>query len=156
MGVSALYLAFDHSQRHPNVWAKYAHLGKTGVAFDNLSTHAHDKMSGCDIRPVKDAFRAASGHLYRMISSSSTRLYRRLLRDARKFPVKPIRRKLAYNYREMFDLYREESDPQKIGQLLEDGEAAIRVLKWVRGLPQVVLTVIAATRSKGFGKQFTI
>ena len=84
-----------------------------------------------------------------MIPSSGTRLYRRLLRDIRKFPVKPIRRKLAYNYREMFDLYREESDPQKLGQLLENGEAAIRILKWVRGLPQVLfVTVITAAGSR--------
>ena len=125
-----------------NVW-QILHFQKiSGVCLNNLSTHAH---LVADIESVKEALCTASGHLYRMISSSSTRLYRRLLRDARKFPVKPIGRKLAYNYREMFDLYREENDPQKIGKLLVDGEAAIRVLKWVRGLPQVVLIVIAAT-----------
>ena len=64
-------------------------------------------------------------------------LYRELLRDARAFPLAPIRRKLEYNYREMFDLHRPVSCPEKQEELLGDGKAALRVLRWLKGLPQV-------------------
>lgn len=64
-------------------------------------------------------------------------LYRRLLRDARAFPVPPIRRKLEYNYKEMFVLQRDEKDPERLQELMKAGEAALRVLRWMRHLPQV-------------------
>lgn len=67
----------------------------------------------------------------------SIHLYRKLLRDARHFPVLPIRRKLRYNYREMFDLHREETCSQNIKELMQAGHAALRVLAWLKSLPEV-------------------
>ena len=72
-----------------------------------------------------------------MVNINSINLYRKLLRDARAFPLPPIRRKLEYNYREMFDLHRTESCLAKQEELLGDGKAALRVLRWLKGLPQV-------------------
>ena len=72
-----------------------------------------------------------------MLHNRSLQLYRRLLRDARAFPVPPIRRKLEYNYKEMFDLHRDERNPESISELMLAGEAALRTLKWLRDLPQV-------------------
>ena len=73
-----------------------------------------------------------------MANRTSIRLYRQLLRDARAFPLPPIRRKLEYNYREMFDLHKTESCPAKQQELLGDGKAALRVLRWLKALPQVI------------------
>jgi hypothetical protein len=72
-----------------------------------------------------------------MATQRAINLYRKLLRDARTFPVPPVRRKLEYNYREMFDLHRAEPCSAKQEELIDDGEAALRVLKWMRLLPSV-------------------
>lgn len=70
-------------------------------------------------------------------------LYRTLLRDARKFPVGPVSRKLEYNYREMFELYRDEKSTEKISELMQAGKAALRILHWLKCLPEVTLWNIA-------------
>jgi len=72
-----------------------------------------------------------------MALRNSIQLYRKLLRDARKFPLPPIRRKLEHNYREMFDLHKTETCSSKQEELLGDGEAALRVLHWLKTLPPV-------------------
>ena len=71
-----------------------------------------------------------------MPQSNALQLYRRLLRDAQAFPVPPITRKLKYNYKEIFDLHRDEKDPERLMELKEAGEAALRVLRWLKHLPQ--------------------
>ena len=63
-------------------------------------------------------------------------LYRQMLRDAGQFPILPIRRKLLYNYREMFDLHRLETSPEAIEKLVQAGHAAMRVLAWLKSLSQ--------------------
>lgn len=70
---------------------------------------------------------------------SALGLYRRLLRDAHHFPVAPIKRKLLYNVREMYDLHKQETDLAEIERLIGDGEAALRVLSWMKSLPEVCL-----------------
>lgn len=95
------------------------------------------------IRPWPACLTAVSASLlclyriHKMLHNRSLQLYRRLLRDARAFPVPPIRRKLEYNYKEMFDLHRDESNAERISELMLAGEAALRTLKWLRNLPQV-------------------
>ena len=42
-----------------------------------------------------------------------------------------------YNYKEMFELYRHETDPSRLDSLREDSEASLRVLRWLKELPKV-------------------
>lgn len=70
--------------------------------------------------------------------SESLQLYRKLLRAVNDIPVKPIQRKLIYNIRQLFDLYRLPQPDTELNQLHRDAEAAIQVLKWFRNLPQVL------------------
>lgn len=69
--------------------------------------------------------------------ASSLHLFRRLAREAVKFPVKPVGRKVLVNVRELFQLYRDEKDPAVLATLHEDGAAALRVLDWLKSLAQV-------------------
>lgn len=69
---------------------------------------------------------------------SSIQLYRQLFRAAKAFPVQPVGRKIAYNCRELFDWYRQESRPEELQSLHEDAHAALRVISWMRTLPEVV------------------
>lgn len=78
---------------------------------------------------------------------SSVKLYRDLLRAARTFPVRPVGRKIAYNCRELFDWYRNESRPVELTRLQCDGEAALRVIGWMRQLPQVGENALRFTTS---------
>lgn len=64
-------------------------------------------------------------------------LYRALIRAARSLSVKPVGRKIAYNCREVFEIYRFETDPDTIRKLREDGKAVLRVISWLQGLPSV-------------------
>lgn len=69
--------------------------------------------------------------------SESLQLYRKLLRAVNGIPVRPIQRKLSYNIRQLFDLYRLPQPGTELTQLHLDAEAAVQVLKWFRNLPQV-------------------
>ncbi len=51
--------------------------------------------------------------------------------------MKPVRRKIAYNCREVFEIYRDETDPDLIKDLRDDGAAALRVISWLKSLPPV-------------------
>lgn len=98
------------------------------------------------------SFVLASAHLKRRLSQDITndsplmwnytaiRLYRAILRQARSsvFP-KPVARKVAYNARVLFDLYRNTSDKSQLQLLYGDAEAAVRVLKWFGGIPEVLI-----------------
>ena len=70
---------------------------------------------------------------------SGTVLYRRILREARTFPVGPVRRKVVYNARELFELYKKEDSTEKLRELAEGGESAIRVIAWLKQVPKVYL-----------------
>lgn len=50
--------------------------------------------------------------------------------------MRPVGRKIAYNCRELFNWYRNESRPEELIRLRCDGEAALRVIGWMRQLPQ--------------------
>ena len=67
----------------------------------------------------------------------SLRLYRELLRAARSFPVPPVARKLESNIKEVVQAFVDEKDVDKVCALHEDGHAALRVIAFLRGLPQV-------------------
>jgi len=67
----------------------------------------------------------------------SLRLYRDLLRAARSFPVPPVARKLESNIKEVSGTHLDERDPDKVCELREDGHAALRVIAFLKGLPQV-------------------
>ncbi len=69
----------------------------------------------------------------------SLALYRKLVRSASQFPVKPVGRKVLYNIREVFEIYRKEAQQDKIIHLQGRGEAALRVLAFLRHLPEVRL-----------------
>lgn len=71
------------------------------------------------------------------MSRSSIAVYRQLLRSAACFPVKPVARKLKFNIREVFRVHREEKSPTKITKLHGDAEAALRVLAFLKELPEV-------------------
>jgi hypothetical protein len=64
-------------------------------------------------------------------------IYRTLIRAARSFPVRPVGRKIEYNCREVFEVYRGETDTQLIAALEEDAAAALRVIRWCESLPPV-------------------
>ena len=67
----------------------------------------------------------------------SLRVYRDLLRAARSFPVQPVARKLKSNIKEVSGVFLDERDPDKVCGLHEDGRAALRVIAFLKGLPQV-------------------
>ena len=67
----------------------------------------------------------------------SLRLYRELLRAARSFPVPPVARKLESNIKEAVQAFVDEKDVDKVCAMHEDGYAALRVIAFLRGLPQV-------------------
>ena len=67
----------------------------------------------------------------------SLRLYRDLLRAARSFPVQPVAKKLESNIKEVSGAFIDERDPDKVCGLHEDGRAAVRVIAFLSGLPQV-------------------
>ena len=71
-----------------------------------------------------------------MSSAASAALYRRILKEARHLRCEPARRKIAFNTRQLFLFYRGSSDPAQLQALREDGEAAVRTLRWLRDLPE--------------------
>ena len=73
------------------------------------------------------------------MQSASLVLYRKLVRSASQFPVKPIARKVLYNIREVFEAHREEKQHQKILYLQGNAEAALRLLATLRHLPEVCI-----------------
>jgi hypothetical protein len=68
---------------------------------------------------------------------TSLALYRKLVRSASQFPVKPVGRKVLHNIREVFEVHREEKKHNKIFHLQGNAEAALRVLAFLRHLPEV-------------------
>ncbi len=69
--------------------------------------------------------------------SQSLHLYRELHRTAGRLPVDPVRRKLKYNIRQLFDLYRLDQSSGQLADLHQDAEAAIEVIHWFNCLPKV-------------------
>ena len=51
--------------------------------------------------------------------------------------MKPVSRKLHHNIREVYEIYKEENSSEKIERLHGDGEAALRVIAFLRHLPEV-------------------
>lgn len=72
------------------------------------------------------------------MSRQSLALYRRLLLTLRDSPVPaPVQRKVKYNARQLWGLYSKVNDPEAIASLHGEARAAVRVLRWLKGLPQV-------------------
>lgn len=69
--------------------------------------------------------------------SRSIQLYRSLIATASEIPVLPVQRKLKYNIRELFDLYKPVQSSDEIADLHKDAEAAIEIIKWLKHLPEV-------------------
>ena len=80
-------------------------------------------------------------HVLRMSGQqqSGLHLFRRLARAAVAIPSRPVGRKVLFNLRELFLLYRHERDPSVLATLREDAAAALRVLTWLRSLAEVLL-----------------
>ena len=72
---------------------------------------------------------------------ASLALYRKLLRAVKDFPVVPVARKLHHNIREVFEVHKAEQDPSYIERLHSDGGAALRVIAFLRHLPQVLCNI---------------
>lgn len=64
-------------------------------------------------------------------------LYRRLLREARALPG-PVFRKVTENTRQLFDRHRGTAEGERLQRAYADGEAAVRVLRWLAHLPEVI------------------
>lgn len=71
--------------------------------------------------------------------NQGVQLYRALLRSLRQADAlpAPLKSKAAFNVRQLFEFYRNRADPTTAESLLEDGRAALRLLQWLRTLPQV-------------------
>ena len=74
------------------------------------------------------------------MSDSVLGVYRRLVREARTFPIGPVGRKIQYNVRQLFEHHKEERRPEHLERLREDCEAALRIIAWLRCLPEVCCT----------------
>lgn len=89
---------------------------------------------------TRSTSRTTLGHCARAshhCMSESLRLYRILHRAINQLPVAPIQKKLRYNTRQLFDLYRSPQTTADLQQLHSDTRAAIEILTWFRKLPQV-------------------
>lgn len=71
-----------------------------------------------------------------MFGVSAIRLYRSLLREIRGLREAPLRRKLRYNARQLWEAHREERDPQALAALQGEAAAAVRVVRWLQALPK--------------------
>ena len=80
--------------------------------------------------------------------SRSIQLYRALIAAADEVSVGPVQRKLKYNIRELFDLYKPVRSSEHVAELHKDAEAAIQVIKWFKHLPEVVATDAIACKPK--------
>ena len=78
--------------------------------------------------------------------SRSIRLYRDLIAAANEISVRPVQRKLKYNIRQLFDLYKPVQSHDQLAELHKDAEAAIQVIKWFKLLPEVVAICASACR----------
>eukprot|EP00163_Fabomonas_tropica_P031979 TRINITY_DN780_c0_g4_i1.p1 TRINITY_DN780_c0_g4~~TRINITY_DN780_c0_g4_i1.p1 ORF type:complete len:109 (-),score=15.00 TRINITY_DN780_c0_g4_i1:214-540(-) len=65
--------------------------------------------------------------------------YRSLLREARRFPESRTSRKLPWNIREVFELYRYENDEERIQMLLQDASKGEHVIQQLRTLPPEIM-----------------
>jgi hypothetical protein len=66
----------------------------------------------------------------------SLSLYRSLVREAHKLDALPVQRKLCYNAKQLWSFYSRVQDPDRLHQLHEEAQAAVRVVRWLRELPQ--------------------
>lgn len=62
--------------------------------------------------------------------------YRSLLRQLRALEPAPLRRKLLYNARALWEAHRGEGDPTRLAALYEEAAAAERVARWLQSLPR--------------------
>ena len=97
-----------------------------------VCTSASDRTS--DSSTADTYVRRMSGQ-----QQSGLYLFRRLARAAVAIPSEPVGRKVLFNLRELFLLYRHERDPSVLATLREDAAAALRVLTWLRSLAEVSL-----------------
>lgn len=59
---------------------------------------------------------------------SAIALYRQSLRVLRDLPVAAVRRKMAYNIRELFEIYKD-APPHKIEEVIQDGKRDLQLLR---------------------------
>ena len=85
--------------------------------------------------------------------SKSLHLYRDLHRTAARLPVCPVQRKLKYNIRQLFDLYRSDQSTAKLTVLHADAKAAIEVIQWFNHLPKVTASLYYMPALQPFCKQ---
>lgn len=76
-------------------------------------------------------------------------LWRSLLREIYKITVAPVRSKTLKNARELFELHKEEAAPEKLLQLHESCQAAVRFLFWIRALPKVLSPSLCCCMTHG-------
>lgn len=62
------------------------------------------------------------------MGSRAIALYRQSLRVLRDLPVPAVRRKMAYNIRELFSIYKD-APPHKIEEVIQDGTRDLALLK---------------------------
>ena len=65
-------------------------------------------------------------------------VYRQWLREVRKLKVPPIQRKLRVNFRQAIETNRGQQALGTSTKLQEQAQAALRVVQWLRQLPQVL------------------
>ncbi|KAJ2634328.1 hypothetical protein GGF40_004273 [Coemansia sp. RSA 1286] len=75
--------------------------------------------------------------------AEKTALYRRLFRAAKQFPLAEMRRKLCYNVRFGYELYRHlDHDDALAARLMEEGEAQVRWLRSWQADPEIQSLIV--------------
>lgn len=62
------------------------------------------------------------------MNRATIHFYRHSLRVIRRFPAQHLRKKLAFNVRDLIEIYKDERDSVKVDQLIAQGQRDIKVL----------------------------
>lgn len=85
------------------------------------------------------------------MSSPALTLYRESLRALRGIPALSIRRKMAYNIRELFAIYKD-APTAKVAEVLEDATHDLTLLReMLKGRPEHVNSIFRAIEQKETG-----
>ena len=85
----------------------------------------------------------------------SLKFYREAMLFAKNFPVVKLREKLARNVREVYELYKAESNPEKIQRLICNGRDDIQLLKDLTSVsPELTESLFCAFKSPKENKSF--
>ncbi|KAG9296165.1 hypothetical protein G9A89_014757 [Geosiphon pyriformis] len=83
-------------------------------------------------------------------NASALHLYRNAMRFvcSKEFPFRYMQRKMKYNIRDLYDIYRDEKDEEKVKLLIERGYQDLETLKaWMFVEPNVIKKIF-----RGFGE----